>query len=84
MKDVNLETIIDTLSWYKIWQLNGFNLIRAKPKLLRNQKRAYRSSWSRRGNQKSFTLTLPDNLARLVKIYPGIIVRQHLTGPKQM
>ena len=30
---MNLDTIIDTLSWYKIWQLNGFNLIRAKPKL---------------------------------------------------
>ena len=30
MKDVNLETIIDTLSWYKIWQLHGSNLIRAK------------------------------------------------------
>ena len=40
VKDVNLETIIDTLSWYKIWQLNGFKLIRAKPKLLRKQKRA--------------------------------------------
>ena len=36
------------------WQLNGFNHIRAKPKLLKKQKRAYKSSWSRRGNQKSF------------------------------
>ena len=34
MKDVNLETIIDTLSWYKIWPLNGCNHIRAKRKLL--------------------------------------------------
>ena len=32
---MNLETIIDPLSWYKIWQLNGFNLVRAKPKFLR-------------------------------------------------
>ena len=39
VQDVNLETIIDMLSWYKIWQLNGFNLIRAKPKLLRGRKR---------------------------------------------
>ena len=30
MKDVNLETIIDTLLWYKTWQLSGSNLIRAK------------------------------------------------------
>ena len=51
-------TIIDMLSWYTIWQLNEFNLIRAKPKLFRKQKRAYKSSWSRRGNQKSFTLTI--------------------------
>ena len=28
---------------------------------------------------KSFTLTIPWNLARLVKIFPGIIVRQHHT-----
>ena len=32
---MNHETIIDTLSWYMIWQLNGFNRIRAKPKLLK-------------------------------------------------
>ena len=81
---MNLETIIDTLPWYKIWQLNGFNLIRAKPKLLRRQKRAYKSSWSRRGNQKSFTLSILWNLARPVKIFPGIIVRQHLTVQKQV
>ena len=84
MKDVNLETIIDTLSWHKIWQLNGFNLIRAKPKLLRKQKRAHKSSWSRRGTQKSFTLTIHWNLTKPVKIYPGIIERQHLTVQKHM
>ena len=44
---MNLETLIDMLSWYKILSLNGFNLIRAKPKLLRKQERAYKSSWSR-------------------------------------
>ena len=33
MKEVNLETIADTLSWYKIWQLNEINQIRAKQKL---------------------------------------------------
>ena len=33
MRDVNLETITGTLSWYKILQLNGFSLIRAKQNL---------------------------------------------------
>ena len=33
MRDVNPETITDTLSWYKIKQLSGFNLIRAKQRL---------------------------------------------------
>ena len=59
-----------------------FNLIRAKSKLLRRQKKTYQSSWSRRGNQKSFTLTFPWNLAKLVKIFPGIIVRQNFTVHK--
>ena len=55
-----------------------------KQKLLRNHKGACKSSWSRRGNQKSFTLRIPWNLARLVKIFPGIIVSQHHTDRKQM
>ena len=29
---MNLETIIDTLSWHKIWQLSGYNPTRAKQK----------------------------------------------------
>ena len=41
-------------------------------------------SCSRRGNQKSFTLTIPKNLAKLVRIYLGIVVRQHLTVQKQI
>ena len=49
-----------------------------------NTKGACKSAWSRRGNQKSFTLTITWNLARLVKIFPGIIVRQHHTDRKQM
>ena len=44
---------------------------------LREQKRAYKRSWSRRGNQKSFTLNIPLNLAKLVNTYLGIIVRRH-------
>ena len=38
MRDVNQETFTGTLSWNKILPLNGFNLIRAKQKLLRRRK----------------------------------------------
>ena len=55
-----------------------------KTKLLRKHKGACKSSWSRPGNQKSFTLTNPWNLANLVKIFPGIIVRRHRTDRKPM
>ena len=54
-----------------------------KLKLLRKHQRACKSSWSRPGNQKSFTLTRPWNLAKLVKNYLGIIVRQHRTDRKR-
>ena len=54
------------------------------PKLLRKQKRAYNSSSSQIGSLKSFTLTIPWNLAKPVKIFPGIIVRRHYTDQKQM
>ena len=63
---------------------NGSSRIRAKHKLLRKPKGACKSSWSRRGNSKSFTLTTPWNLAKLVKIFLGIIVRRHHTDQKQM
>ena len=43
-----------------------------------------KSSWIRRGNQKSFTLTIHQNLTQPVKIFLGIIVRQHFTVQKQM
>ena len=38
-------------------------------------KGACKSSWSRIGSLKSFTLTIPWNLAKPVKIFPGIIAR---------
>ena len=38
-----------------------------------------KSSWSRIGSLKSFTLTIPWNLAKPVKISPGIIARLHHT-----
>ena len=45
---------------------------------------ACKSSWSQVGSLKSFTLTIPWNLAKPVKIFPGIIARQHHTDQKQM
>ena len=43
-----------------------------------------KSSWSQIGSLRSFTLTIPWNLAKPVKIFPGIIVRRHHTDQKQM
>ena len=48
-------------------RLSGYNRTHAKQNLHRKPRRAYRSSWSRRGNQKSFRLTIPWNLASLVR-----------------
>ena len=49
-----------------------------------NRKEACNSSWSRIGSLKSFTRTIPWNLAKFVKIFRGIIVRRHHTDQKQM
>ena len=84
VKVVNLETIIDMQSWCRTWPPNGSSRIRAKRKLLRKHKGACKSSWSRIGSLKSFTLTIPWNLAKLVKIFPGIIARPHHTDRKLM
>ena len=62
---------------------NGFSRIRAKQKLLRKHREACKSSWSQIGSLKSFTLTIPSNLAKPVKIFPGIIARRHHTDRKQ-
>ena len=84
VKVVNLETIIDMQSWCRTWPPSGSSRIRAKQKLLRKHKGACKSSWSRVGSPKSFTLRIPWNLAKPVKISPGIIVRRHHTDRKQM
>ena len=81
---VNHATNIYTLQWYKTRPHNGSSHIRTKQKLLRKHKGAYKSSWSRQGNQKSLTLTIPWNVAKPAKISPGIIVRRHHADRKQM
>ena len=55
-----------------------------KQKLHRKHKGACKSSWNPIGSLKSFTRTIPWNLAKLVKIFPGIIVRRHHTDRKEM
>ena len=55
-----------------------------KTKTSQETQRSLQSSWSQMGSLKSFTLTIPWNLAKPVKIFPGIIVRQHHTDRKQM
>ena len=84
VKDVNLVTIIDKHSWCRTWLLTGSSRIRANTKLLRKHKGACKSSWSRIGSLKSFTLTIFWNSAKLVKISPGIIARLHHIDQKQM
>ena len=75
VKDVNLETIIDMQSWCRTWPPNGSSRIRAQQKLLKKHKGACKSSQSRIGSLKSFTLTILWNSAKPVKISPGIIAR---------
>ena len=84
MKRVNLETIIDMQSWCRIRPPNGSSRIRAKQKRLRKHKGTCKSSWSPKGSLKSFTLTIPWNLAKLVKIFLGIIARLHHTDRRLM
>ena len=60
-----------------------YNHTHAKQKLLRKRKRADKSSWSQRGSLKSLKQTIPWNLPKLVKIFPGIIVRQRRTDRRQ-
>ena len=55
-----------------------------KTKTSQETQKKLMKSWSRQVKQKSFTLTIPWNLASLGRNYPGIIVRQHHTDQKQM
>ena len=68
VKGVNHDIIIDTLCCgTRLGNSVDYNPTHVKHKLLRRPKRACKSSWSRPGNQKSFTLTFPWNMAKLVE-----------------
>ena len=85
MRDVNLETIIVMLSWCRTWPPNGSRRIRAKQKLHRKPREACKSSLSRRGNQKPFTLTISFEFGKACEdLSWKHCVRQHLTVQKQM
>ena len=55
-----------------------------KKELHKKPREACKSSWNPRGNQKSFTLTIPWNSEKLVKIFHGIIARLHHTDRRLM
>ena len=59
MTIANFETITDMHSWCRTWPPNGSRRTRAKPKLYRKPREAFKSSWSPIGSQKSFTLKFP-------------------------
>ena len=63
-EEVNLETITDTQSPYKTWQLSGFNPIRTKQSRHRRRKRVSERFSSRRKSRKSFTPTIHWNFGK--------------------
>ena len=63
---------------------NGSSRIRAKKKLLRKHKEACKSSGGRMRSLKSFTLTIPRNLAKAVKIFLESLYVNVNTDRKQM
>ena len=58
--------------------------IHSYPCKTKTSQETQRSSWRTKGSLKSFTLTIPWNSAKPVKIFLGIIVRLHHTDQKQM
>ena len=58
--------------------------IQSYPCKTKTSQETERSSWNPRGILQSFTLTIPWNSAKLVKISPGIIARLHHADQKQM
>ena len=55
-----------------------------KQNFTRNPEKLAKVPGTREENQKSFTLTIPWNSAKLVKISPGIIARLHHTDRRLM
>ena len=84
VKVVNLETIIDISRGAGLGHSMDPSITAQDKNFTGNPKKLAKVPGSPIGNLKSFTLTIPWNSAKLVKIYPGIIVRRHHTDQKQM
>ena len=84
MREVNHETITDTLSWFKILPLNGFNPFRQKQKTSQETEKSLRKFLEQSQKQKFLIRTIRWNLEIFLKIYHGIIEPQHLIDPRQM
>ena len=79
MRRVNHGTITGALSWYKIWPLNGFNLIRAKQTLRRDGKVCVKVLGAVTQAKSYFS----DGIWQIL-CHHGIIEPQHLIDPRRM
>ena len=89
VQDVNLETITDTLLWYKIGTSMNSTISVQNKNFLETEKSLQKFLELQRFLEPTRKPkdTYTDNsleLAKFVKTYPGIIERQHLTVQKQM
>ena len=83
MKKVNRETIIDIPWWYETWQHSGYNHT-CETNFPGIPEEPDEVPGADEETKKSFTVTIPWNLASLARNYHAIIVRQHHTVQKQM
>ena len=82
-KEVNPGTITDTLSWYKISPLNGYNLIRVKTKFARDGRESTKVSRAVTEAKSCVYEQIDWNLANPVKNDHGIIERLRIIAQKQ-
>ena len=83
VKGVNLETIIDTQSWYRIWLLNEFQSYPCKTKTSQETERSLQKFLE--PNRKPKVIYTDNSLefGNACEDFTGITVRQHLTVQKQ-
>ena len=77
MNIANLETITGMQSWYKIWPLSGYNLIRANKNLSGDVKEFTKVLEPSEKPKKSFPYAVLWNWANPVKNYHGTIEQLH-------
>ena len=84
VKDVNRVTIIDMPWFIQDLTTQWLQSYPCETKTSQETQKSPMKFLERHGNHKSFTLTIPWNLASLSRNEPGIVVRQHRTDQKQM